>query len=264
LKIHSTAIIEEGARIADSATIGAYVIVGAQVEIGERCVVKSHAVLEGAVKIGDANIIGQGAVIGTAPQDLAFKSKTRSGVVIGERNVIREHCTIHRGTAEGTNTVVGNDNYLMAGAHLGHNSRVGNKVIVANNCLLGGYVEVADGAFLGGGCVFHQHMRIGRLAITQGRSGFGKDIPPFVIAADVNKVFGLNVVGLRRAGFSKEAREEIKRAFKLLYFSGVNVTQALALARDHEWSDAGREFFDFVAAAKQRGICAYNRSPAIE
>ncbi len=133
----------------------------------------------------------------------------------------------------------------MAGAHLGHNCAIGNNVIIANNCLLGGYVAVDDGAFLGGGCVFHQFMRVGRLAITQGTSGFGKDIPPFVAAAGVNKVVGLNVVGLRRAGFSAEERAEIKAAFRLLYESGLNVSQALAQARAQKWGEARAGVFRF-------------------
>src|SRR6185503_21333271 len=144
---------------------------------------------------------------------------------------------------------LGNNNYLMAGAHLGHNSAVGDKVIIANNCLLGGYVSVADGAFLGGGCVFNQFMRVGRLAITQGRSGFSKDIPPFLLAAERNYVLGLNTVGLRRAEFSSGQREEIKRAFKLLYLSGLNTRQALEKSKETEWTELGREFFRFVSDA---------------
>jgi UDP-N-acetylglucosamine acyltransferase len=147
----------------------------------------------------------------------------------------------------------------MAGAHIGHNCAIGHKVIIANNCLLGGYVEVDDGAFLGGGCVFHQFMRVGRLAITQGASGFGKDIPPFVAAAGVNKVVGLNVVGLRRAAFSADERAEIKAAFRLLYESGLNVTQALAQAKTRHWTGPGQLFFDFVASAQRRGVCALRR-----
>ena len=115
----------------------------------------------------------------------------------------------------------------MAGAHLGHNCAIGNNVIIANNCLLGGYVAVDDGAFLGGGSGFHQFMRVGRLAVAQGNSGLSKDVPPFVAATGLNKVAGLNVVGLRRAGFSAEDRAEIKAAFHLLYESGLNVSQAL-------------------------------------
>jgi UDP-N-acetylglucosamine acyltransferase len=153
----------------------------------------------------------------------------------------------------------------MAGAHVGHNCEIGNKVIIANNCLLGGYVSVADGAFLGGGCVFHQFMRVGRLSIAQGGSAFSKDIPPFLLAAERNYVFGLNTVGLRRAGFSSAQREEIKRAFKLLYLSGLNTRQVLEKSRETEWTDLGREFFLFIDdAIGKRGICPLKRGATAE
>jgi UDP-N-acetylglucosamine acyltransferase len=257
--IHPTAIVDPGARLGEAVEIGPYALIGAEVEIGARSIVQSHAVIEGAVRLGAENVIGHGAIIGGRPQDLGFKSGTKSSVEIGDRNIIREHVTIHRGTAAGTATRLGHDNFLMAGAHLGHNCTIGHKVVIANNCLLGGYVEVGDGAFLGGGCVFHQFMRVGRLAITQGGSGFGKDIPPFVAAAGTNKVVGLNSVGLRRAGLSAEERAEIKVAFRLLYASGLNISQALAQAKAQHWGTAGQSFFDFVASAQRRGICAPRR-----
>ncbi|MEO5717767.1 MAG: acyl-ACP--UDP-N-acetylglucosamine O-acyltransferase [Chthoniobacterales bacterium] len=259
MKIHPSAIIDPKARLGDEVEIGPFVCIGGEVEIGARTVVQAHAVLDGAVKLGADNRIGQGTIIGGFPQDLGFKAGTRSSVEIGDHNVIREYATIHRGTAEGSATKVGNDNFFMAGAHLGHNCEIGNKVIIANNCLLGGHVTVADSAFLGGGCVFHQFMRVGRLVITQGLSGFGKDIPPFCAAAGINKVVGLNVVGLRRAGFDAIDRAEIKAAFRLLYESGLNVTQVLAQAREKTWREPAQIFFDFVAAAKRRGICALRR-----
>ena len=260
MKIHPTAIVDPGASLGEDVEIGPYALIGKEVEIGPRTIVQSHAVIEGAVRLGAENEIGHGAMIGGLPQDLGFKAGTQSSVEIGDRNIIREHVTIHRGTAAGSTTRLGHDNFLMAGAHLGHNCAIGHKVIIANNCLLGGYVEVGDGAFLGGGCVFHQFMRVGRLAITRGTSGFGKDIPPFVAAAGVNKVVGLNVVGLRRAGFSAEDRAEIKAAFRLLYESGLNVSQALAQAGARKWREPAQAFFDFVAAAKRRGICALRRT----
>jgi UDP-N-acetylglucosamine acyltransferase len=262
LKIHSTAILNRHTQLGRDVEIGPYACVGGEVSIGDRSIVQSHVVLEGAVDLGSDNFIGHGAIIGTWPQDLSFDSKTKSSVRIGARNVIREHVTIHRGTAEGSATSMGDDNYLMAGAHLGHNCSIANKVIIANNCLLGGYVQVEDGAFLGGGSVFHQHMRVGRMAITQGHSAFGKDIPPFVIAAEVNYVFGLNVVGLRRSQFSAAERDEIKAAFKLLYTSGLNVGQAIEKAATRNFGAPAREFFEFVANAKKRGICPYKRGDA--
>jgi len=127
--------------------------------------------------------------------------------------------------------------------------------------LLGGYVMVDDQAFLGGGSVFHQNMRVGRLVMVQGGSAFGKDLPPFTLAAERNMVFGLNIVGLRRVKFSTAQRDEIKRAFKLLYLSGLNTRQALEKSRETEWTEVGREFFDFVSeAVSKRGVCPYHRS----
>jgi UDP-N-acetylglucosamine acyltransferase len=257
--IHPTAVVHPAAQIAENVEVGPYAIIGGDVKIGPRSVIKSHVLIEGSVKIGQANVIGHGAVIGTAPQDLSFTPERRTDVEIGDGNVIREYCTVHRGSAEHSQTRIGHRNFLMVGAHIGHNCVIGNNVVVANNCLLGGHVIIGDGAFLGGGCLFHQFMRVGRLAIAQGGSGFGKDIPPFVIAAERNYVFGLNVIGLRRGGFSARERDEIKAAFKLLYTSGLNISQALEQSAKLNLSAPAREFFDFVAAAKQRGICPYKR-----
>jgi UDP-N-acetylglucosamine acyltransferase len=259
LKIHPTAIVDPGAQIGTDVEIGPYSIIGANVVIGERSTIQSHVVMEGAVEIGMGNFVGHGAIIGAAPQDLSFAPERKTRVDIGDRNVIREYCTIHRGTAEGSATTVGDQNFLMAGAHLGHNCAIANNVIIANNCLLGGYVRVDDGAFLGGACVFHQHMHVGRLALAQGASAFSKDIPPFVIAAERNYVFGLNTVGLRRAGLSAQDRDGIKAAFKLLYTSGLNVAQAIEEAATRNLGGAAHEFFEFVANAKKRGICPLKR-----
>ena len=159
---------------------------------------------------------------------------------------------------------IGDKNFLMAGAHIGHNCEIGNNVIIANNCLLAGFVQVDDGAFLGGGSTFHQFMHIGRLVMVQGSSAFGKDLPPFVIAAERNSVFGVNIVGLRRAGFSAKDREEIKTAFKLVYTSGLNISQALEQGATMKFRPAAREFLDFVANAKKRGICPLKRGASEE
>ena len=259
MNIHSSAVVNAKANIGRDVEIGPYCVIGPEITIGDECRIQAHAVLEGPVTIGAQTLIGYGAVIGAPPQDLAFDPQTKSSVQIGDNNVIREYSSIHRGTANDSVTKLGNDNFLMVGAHVGHNCAVGNKVIIANNCLLGGYVSVGDGAFLGGGCVFHQFMRIGRLAITQGASAFSKDIPPFVIAAERNLVFGLNVVGLRRAGLNAADRDQIKAAFRLVYTRGLNVAQALDKADQLGFGPAGTEFLEFVAAAKKRGICAYKR-----
>src|SRR5438067_4124171 len=259
-KIHSTAIVDPAAQIGSSVQIGPFSVIGAQVVIGNKTIVQSHVVIEGEVQIGHGNFIGYGAIIGTPPQDVSFSPERKTKVEIGNDNIIREYCTIHRGTAEGSSTKIGDKNFLMAGAHIGHNCEIGNNVVIANNCLLAGYVRVDDGAFLGGGSTFHQFMHIGRLVMVQGSSAFGKDLPPFVIAAERNFVFGLNVVGLRRACFSAKDRDEIKAAFRLVYLSGLNIGQALKKAATMKFGVPAREFLDFVANAKKRGICPLKRN----
>jgi len=216
-------------------------------------------VMEGEVTIGRGNLIGHGAIIGVPPQDVSFSADRRTKVEIGDDNIIREYCTIHRGSADGSATTVGDKNFLMAGAHIGHNCAIGNNVVIANNCLLAGYVRVDDGAFLGGGSTFHQFMHIGRLVMVQGSSAFGKDLPPFTIAAERNYVFGLKIVGMQRARLSANDRSEIKEAFRLVYLSGLNTSQALEKAQTMTFGTPAREFLDFVAGAKKRGICPLKR-----
>jgi UDP-N-acetylglucosamine acyltransferase len=234
-------------------------MIGPNVIIGGQTIVQSHVVIEGEVAIGRGNFIGHGAIIGAPPQDVAFSPERKTRVEIGDDNIIREYCTIHRGSSDGTATKIGNKNFLMAGAHVGHNCLIGNNVVVANNCLLAGHVRVDDGAFLGGGSTFHQFMHVGRLVMVQGSSAFGKDLPPFVVAAERNCVFGLNIVGMRRAGLSANDRDEIKEAFKLVYLSGLNTSQALEKAEAMTFGAPAREFLDFVASSKKRGICPFKR-----
>ncbi len=257
-KIHPTAIVDPKAQIGADVEIGPFSIVGPQAIIGDKTIVQSHVVIEGEVAIGSGNFIGHGAIIGAPPQDVSFSPERKTKVDIGNDNIIREYCTIHRGSPEGSATKIGDNNFLMAGAHIGHNCLIGNNVIIANNCLLAGHVRVDDGAFLGGGSTFHQFMHVGRLVMVQGSSAFGKDLPPFVIAAERNFVFGVNVVGLRRTGFSAKDRDEIKAAFKLIYMSGLNISQALEKAAKTKFGAPAREFLDFVANAKKRGICPLN------
>ena len=259
VKIHPAAIVDPKARIGAGVEIGPFSIIGSQALIGEKTTVQSHVVIEGEVAIGSGNFIGHGAIIGAPPQDVSFSSERKTRVEIGNENIIREYCTIHRGSAEGSATKIGDKNFLMAATHIGHNCLIGNNIIIANNCLLAGHVRVDDGAFLGGGSTFHQFMHVGRLVMVQGSSGFGKDLPPFVIAAERNFVFGVNVVGLRRAGFSAKDRDEIKAAFKLIYMSGLNISQALEKAVKTKFGAPAREFLDFVANAKKRGICPAKR-----
>src|SRR6266436_10274448 len=253
--IHPTAIVDRVARMGTDVEIGPFSVIGPQATIGEKTIVQSHVVIEGEVVLGNGNFIGHGAIIGAPPQDLSFSPERKTRVEIGNDNIIREYCTIHRGSPEGSATKIADANFLMAGAHIGHNCAIGNNVIIANNCLLAGYVRIDDGAFLGGGSTFHQFMRIGRLVMVQGSSAFGKDLPPFVIAAERNYVFGLNTVGLRRAGLTAGDRNEIKEAFKLVYLSGLNTSQALEKAATMTFNAPAREFLDFISSSNKRGIC---------
>ena len=254
-KIHPTAIVDPNAKLAANVEIGPFSIIGPQVTIGEKTIVQSHVVIEAEVAIGSGNFIGHGAIIGVPPQDVSFSAERKTKVEIGDNNIIREYCTIHRGSPDGSATKIGDKNFLMAGAHVGHNCVIGKNVVIANNCLLAGYVCVDDGAFLGGGSTFHQFMHIGRLVMVQGSSAFGKDLPPFVVAAERNSVFGLNTVGMRRAGLNANDRDGIKEAFKVIYLSGLNTSQALDKAKTMTFGAPAREFLDFVAKSKKRGIC---------
>jgi UDP-N-acetylglucosamine acyltransferase len=259
LKIHPTALVDPDAQIGAEVEIGPFAVIGPEAVIGDRTIVQSHVVIEGNVAIATGNFIGHGAIIGASPQDLSFSLERKTKIEIGNDNVIREYCTIHRGSPEGSVTKIGDNNFLMVGTHVGHNCEIGNNVVIANNCLLAGHVRVDDGAFIGGGSTFHQHMHVGRLVMVQGSSAFGKDLPPFVIAAERNSVFGINVIGLKRAGFSVRDRDELKAAFKLLYTSGLNISQALKKAETMNFGAPAREFFEFVAGAKKRGICPLKR-----
>jgi UDP-N-acetylglucosamine acyltransferase len=258
-KIHPTAIVDPNAKLAANVEIGPFSIIGPNVTIGEKTTVQSHVVIEAEVAIGRGNFIGHGAILGVPPQDVSFSAERKTKVEIGDNNIIREYCTIHRGSPDRSATKIGDKNFLMAGAHVGHNCVIGNNVVIANNCLLAGHVRVDDGAFLGGGSTFHQFMHIGRLVMVQGSSAFGKDLPPFVTAAERNSVFGLNIVGMRRAGLSANDRDEIKDAFKLIYLSGLNTSQALDKAKTMTFGAPAREFLDFVAKSKKRGICPLKR-----
>lgn len=252
--IHPTAVIDPKAQIDSDVVIGPYVLIEGAVQISSGTEIQAHAVITGSVLIGSNNRLGYGTVIGSFPQDLSFDPNAISGVEIGDNNVIREYCTIHRGTKEGTKTEIGSNNLLMVGVHLGHNARIGSNVIMANNVLLGGYVEIHDRAFIGGGSVVHQFTRVGAISLLQGQSGIGKDVPPFAIAAGTNGIAAINVIGMRRAGYGPALRREVKEAFNLFYTSGLNASQAQEESRKRSWSTEVALFWDFIASSK-RGIC---------
>lgn len=257
--------MQDGARIAGDVVIGPGCIVSGETELGPGCVLGARVILENRVVVGAGTTIGHGSIVGANPQDLGFDAGRRdTGVRIGSNTTVREYVTIHRATAPDGNTVVGDESFIMTGCHLAHDTQVGNRVIMANNALTAGHVQIEDGSFLVGGNVFHQHIRIGSLAMVRGGCRFSKDIPPFFMASGTNGIAGLNVVGLRRAGFSAFVRAEIKKAFRLLYCSGLNVSQALEAAAGEAWGREVTLFFDFVRSARRRGICAFTGNGPVE
>ncbi|UTN95754.1 acyl-ACP--UDP-N-acetylglucosamine O-acyltransferase [Serratia plymuthica] len=253
--IHPSAIIEEGAVIGAGAHIGPFCYVGSQVEIGAGTVLKSHVVVNGVTKIGRDNQIYQFASIGEANQDLKYAGEP-TRVEIGDRNRIRESVTVHRGTVQGTSlTKIGDDNLFMVNAHIAHDCIVGNRCIFANNATLGGHVEVDDYAIIGGMTAVHQFCVIGAHVMVGGCSGVAQDVPPFVIAQGNHATpFGINIEGLKRRGFDKEALHAIRNAYKLLYRSGKMLDEAKpeieALAKEQP---VVQQFLDFFGRST-RGI----------
>jgi UDP-N-acetylglucosamine acyltransferase len=197
-------------------------------------------------------VIHPGAVLGHEPQDLAYRG-VDTGLLIGDRNVIREHAEVHRGTKEGTRTEIGDDNFLMSRAHVAHNCRIGNRVVLATGATLGGHVEVEDQAFISGNCVVHQFCRVGRLAIMQGLSRTSRDVPPFSITDYLHTVRGVNRVGLRRAGFDAERIRILQRAFRVLF--GVRTNLRLAMARvEAELRSPDVDYLLAFIRASRRGV----------
>lgn len=224
--IHKTAVINPSAKIADDVKIGAYAIIGEGVVLEKGIEVRPHAHIEFA-HIGENTIIYTSAVIGTEPQDLGYKGE-KTGVKIGKNCQIREYVTVNRASGEGNSTTVGDNCLLMTKSHVGHNCQVKNNVILANDVTLGGHVKVEEGAFLGGTFIVHQNCRIGKMAIVSGFSATRQDIPPFAKADGRPAVVaGMNTVGMKRKGLSLDERNLIKEAYKILFHSGLNTTQAL-------------------------------------
>jgi UDP-N-acetylglucosamine acyltransferase len=252
--IHPTAIVERGAELGPGVVVGPFAFVGPRVVLGEGTRVGLHAILEGRTVIGPRCQIHHGAAIGNIPQDLKFRGAPTE-VVIGHDTTVREYATVHAATGEGEATVVGDHVLLMAYTHIAHNCRIGNHVILANAVNLAGHVRIDDYAIVGGITPVHQFVAIGCHAFIGGGSRVPQDIPPFVKAAgNPLRACGLNAIGMDRRGISPEVRLELKRAYRILYRSQLNVAQALdRIAGELKLYPEVHEFVEFVRSS-ERGI----------
>lgn len=246
--IHATAIIDPAARIGANVSIGAYSVIGGGVEIGEGTTIGPHVVIEGTTRIGRDNRIFQFASVGAIPQDKKFGGED-SELVIGDRNVIREFVTLNRGTADGGGaTRIGNDNWIMAYAHVAHDCTVGNNTVFSNNATLAGHVTVGDYAILSGFAGIHQFCRIGAHAFVGMGCLVNGDVPPFVmVASDYGRPRGINSEGLKRRGFDADRIAAIKRAYRTLYMAGLPLPEAREkLAEQARESDDVRAMLEFI------------------
>jgi UDP-N-acetylglucosamine acyltransferase len=246
--IDARAIVSPDAQLAPDATVGPFSVIGPQVQIGARTVVGPHAVINGPTTIGADNRIFQFASIGDAPQDKKYRGEP-TRLVIGDRNVFRESCTINRGTAHDKGvTRIGDDNLFMAYAHVAHDCVIGNNTVFANSVALGGHVEVGDWVILGGLTAVHQFTKIGAHAFLGGGAILSRDVPPYVMVAGNPAVpHGVNAEGLRRRGFSDEQVRRIRETYRVLYRSDLKLAEALTqLAPLAEQYPEIRTFVDFI------------------
>ena len=255
--IDERAIIDPAAKIAKDVTIGPYTIIGADVEIGAGTWIGPHTIIKGATRIGNNNKIYQFSSIGEDPQDLKYQGE-KTYLEIGNNNIIREFCTINRGTTgDNGKTIIGNDNMLMAYVHIAHDCRIANHTIFANNATLAGHVYVDDYAVLGGFAVIHQFCHLGTHCFISGGSLVTKDVLPFVKVAGNDiyaKAFGLNSVGLRRRGFKPETRTSLKRAYKIIYREGLTTNEAVTKLKPMTQECPEIKFFIDILTTSKNGI----------
>lgn len=255
IRIHPTAIVSKEAQIAEGVEIGAYTIVGPHVKIAAGTTIAHHVILEGHTLIGKNCKIFSGALLGADPQDKKYSKDTESFLIIGDGNTIREYVTMHPGSAQGSKTVVGNRNLIMIGVHVAHDCVLGDDITIANTVGLSGHVQVEDKAVIGGMAGIHQFTRIGKLSMIGGVSKVNTDIPPFSIC-DGNPVrfYGLNSIGLKRAGYNSKDSLEIKKALKILFASGLKCSTAIAKVKESCKKNKDIDhLLDFVAKS-ERGI----------
>ncbi len=226
-KIDEKAIVEKGAQLDDGVIIGPYSFIGPNVKLGKNCKVYPHAVIDGWTTIGDDCQIFPFASIGMAPQDIKYKDE-KTELIIGNHNIIREYVTINRGTvAGGGKTVIGNNNFIMTSCHIAHDCHLGNEIVMANLATLAGHVEIEDFAVIGGFTAVHQFVRIGTMSMVGGASGVAQDVAPFtIVAGNRAKLFGLNLIGIKRRGIEGERLDILKKAYRIIFKSKLTLQEA--------------------------------------
>jgi UDP-N-acetylglucosamine acyltransferase len=258
--IHPTAVVAPDAVLGGGVAIGPYSVVESKARLGDGCRLESRVVVKQGVVLGRENEIYEGAVIGGRPQHLRA-GKRVGGLRIGHANTIRENVTIHRALHEGEDTLVGDHNLLMVNAHIAHDCRIGDHTIIANNVMLAGHVVIEDRAYLSGVVGVHQFLRIGRHAMVGGTGHIKADVPPYVlIDGDSSKVVGLNVIGLRRGGFTRPEIDEIKAAYRILYRGGRRWQETLDQLRREFPTGPAAHFYNFLSAS-QRGVVQERCTP---
>ena len=258
-KIHETAVIYPGARLGRDVEVGPYSVIGENVFVGDGTKIGSHVVIEGWTTIGRECQIHHGACVGNAPQDLKFKGE-KTFVYIGDNTIIREFVTINRATGEGEETRIGSNCLLMGTVHIAHNCVIGNNVVISNHAGLAGHVTVEDRAIISGLSGVHQFVKIGRNAMVGGASKVVQDVPPFVIAdGRPARVCGLNSVGIARAGLSEDVRRNLKRAYRILFRSGLKLSEAITtMEQELDSSEPVDHLLRFLRNVN-RGICRSRR-----
>lgn len=251
--IHPTAVVEPGVQLGKEVTVAPFAVIDRHVIVGDECWIGPHVHVTGHTTMGRGNKVHAGAVIGDAPQDLKYRDEA-TRLVIGDRNIFREHVTVHRSAKMDHPTTIGNDCLFMAGSHVAHNCRVGDHVILANGTLLGGHVTIHDRAFLSGNCLVHQFVTVGTLALMQGGAAISLDLPPFCVAARSNTLSGLNTIGLRRAGLSGKQRLELRHLYQVLFRRIGNLSEAIEAIDPDSLDQPGRVLLEFVRSSR-RGVC---------
>jgi UDP-N-acetylglucosamine acyltransferase len=251
--VHPSAVLGDDIELDDGVDVGPFCFLDGRVRIGAGTRLLSHVTILGDTEIGRDNVIHPNVVVGDEPQDLSYTGGPRA-VRIGDRNILREGVTIHRGSETGEVTIIGDDNYFMQNSHAAHDCRVGNSTIIAGGALLAGWVEVGDRALVSGNCVVHQFVRIGRLSLMRGLSRTSRDIPPFCIADGTHTVHAVNVRGLQRAGWSVAQIREVRKAFRTIFMSRRNLKVALEdLLAQGPLAPEVAELVDFIHASR-RGV----------